>query len=362
MFLYFDAKILLPMKFDHPDIGIQDEAAGASALIRRLRMRHLELLVILASASTVRAAAARMRLTQPAVTRMLKEIEDMFGGALFDRSPRGITPNRLGLLLLDRAQVMMEEVRATEDELQLARQGQMGLLRIGTFSGSRAILQAVAELSLSDERLKIELHESQVNQLLDALLRNELDCVLGALPPDELRHERIDQLRLEQLAADTIDVVTPCGSVWSRKRRVRWEDLAHERWLLPPRDSLLRRAFVQQYLELGIAPPAPVVESLSPANMRTLIELQAGQLGLVRAEYAREEQRLGTLRIVPVTPRLALLPLIVFTRRRPRTRQALVDRFVRALRAAQADEGAARTKPGKAAHGGAVRAARERVR
>ncbi|MCM5571157.1 LysR family transcriptional regulator [Burkholderiaceae bacterium FT117] len=332
------------MKTPLPASDPAPDATGASVLVRRLRMRHLELLEILADAGTVRAAAGRMRLTQPAVTRMLKEIEELFCGQMFERSARGVSPNALGMLLVERAQVLMQEVRATEREVVLARQGQVGLLRIGTYSGSRAVLEAVARLTREDPRLTVELREAQINALLDALLRGDLDCVVGAVPPDELRSARIDQLRMERLRDDQISVVTPRDSPWARRRRVGWLDLAGERWVLPPRDSLLRRAFVQVYLELGTVPPAAAVESMSPLNVRTLVALHAGNLGLMRSEHAKEEQDLGALRIVPVTPPLTLPPLVVFTRHRPRVRQALVDRFVAAVRAAQVG-GRIRTHP-----------------
>ncbi|TAM53956.1 MAG: LysR family transcriptional regulator, partial [Burkholderiaceae bacterium] len=59
---------------------------GADYLVRRLRLRHLELLVALAEAGTMRGAAERLHLSQPAISKMLNEIESGFGVRLFDRS------------------------------------------------------------------------------------------------------------------------------------------------------------------------------------------------------------------------------------------------------------------------------------
>ena len=52
-------------------------------LVRRLRLRHLELLVALADERTMRAAAARLHLSQPALSKMLGEIEAGFQARLF---------------------------------------------------------------------------------------------------------------------------------------------------------------------------------------------------------------------------------------------------------------------------------------
>jgi DNA-binding transcriptional LysR family regulator len=65
-------------------------------LIRTLRLRHLELLVALSEARTMRGAAARLHLSQPAISKMLGEIEDCFGARLFERSHQGIHANALG--------------------------------------------------------------------------------------------------------------------------------------------------------------------------------------------------------------------------------------------------------------------------
>jgi DNA-binding transcriptional LysR family regulator len=60
----------------------------------RLEVRHLELVVAIADCGSLRKAAARLHLTQPAVTTQLKRIEDHLGGALFLRAADGarLTP------------------------------------------------------------------------------------------------------------------------------------------------------------------------------------------------------------------------------------------------------------------------------
>lgn len=70
--------------------------SSADYLIRRLRLRHLQLLVALADVGTMRGAATRLNLSQPALSKMLGEIEAGFGARLFERSPQGLTANALG--------------------------------------------------------------------------------------------------------------------------------------------------------------------------------------------------------------------------------------------------------------------------
>ncbi len=66
-------------------------------MVRRLRLRHFELLVELAGSPTMRGAAQHLNLSQPAISKMLVEIEEAFGARLFDRSRQGVRPNAFGI-------------------------------------------------------------------------------------------------------------------------------------------------------------------------------------------------------------------------------------------------------------------------
>ncbi len=65
-------------------------------LSARLKMRHLILLLNIQQHGSLTRVAEQMASSQPAITNALSELEGMFGGALFDRSSRGIGPHRAG--------------------------------------------------------------------------------------------------------------------------------------------------------------------------------------------------------------------------------------------------------------------------
>jgi len=303
-----------------------------SALVRRLRARHLELLQILGEVSTVHAAAKRMNLSQPATTRMLREVEAMFGGPLFDRNARGIAPNRSGTALIARAAILMRELGTIENEIDLVRQGQQGLLRIGALSGNLNATVAVAQLLKKAPTVQVSIREGQINLLIASLLGGELDCVVGPITDEELRNVRIDELRLERLVEDSMAVVASPNSAWSRRRRIKWEDLSEARWILPPTESVLRRAFMRVYLELGMRPPQHTVEALSPLTTRSLITLGTVDLGLLRMAHAKEEARLGGLKILSMVSAPKLPALALLARRAPSLRSAPLDLFIELLR------------------------------
>jgi DNA-binding transcriptional LysR family regulator len=285
-------------------------------LLRRLRLRHFELLGHLSEVATVHAAARRMHLTQPAVTRMIQEIEEIFGGPLFDRTARGISTNHIGLALMRRCGMLVAELTAAQEEVAVMRAGATGLLRIGAFSGSTTLPVGIVELRRRMPKLIVQIREAQVDQLIVELLQGEIDCIVGAFAPDELNNERLDRLQVELLAEDHLCVVAAKANPLARRRQIGWGQLAAQQWILPPRGSLLRRAVIAACLAAGVTPPQPCIECLSPLTVLTLIRLEPRCIGPMREQQAREEVKINrNLVILDVHPDAAMPPLAMITRR-----------------------------------------------
>jgi LysR family pca operon transcriptional activator len=76
----------------------------------RLRLRHLRCFLEIARAESVSLAAEQLNITQPAVSRSLKELEDMLGTHLFDRVGRGLRLNEAGRVFQSHAAASMVEL------------------------------------------------------------------------------------------------------------------------------------------------------------------------------------------------------------------------------------------------------------
>src|SRR5580698_1567447 len=77
----------------------------------RLKLRHLVLVTAIADQGSVLRAAEQLRLAQPAVTRSLREVEQILGVELFERGPRGCTPSMFGVAFLEHARTVLAELR-----------------------------------------------------------------------------------------------------------------------------------------------------------------------------------------------------------------------------------------------------------
>lgn len=300
-------------------------------LVRRLRLRHLELLVALAEDRTMRAAAGRLHLSQPAISKMLLEAEAAFGAALFERSRRGVLPTAAGAAAVHRARVVLGELRHARREVEVLQHGASAVLRVGTFSVTAAVPAAVVQLRHRLPGTAVQLHEGRVAELIRRLLEGDLDCVFGAVTTELLSNDLLRGLQSELLLDDQLCVLAAEADTRWGRRRLRWADLRAEPWVAPPRDTLVRQAFMRAFLNEGLDPPEPVIETLSSVTIGALLRLDSSLLCAVRNEHARDEIARGRVRRLRVTPEMPLPPLGLFTRRDDVGPTPVVREFARAL-------------------------------
>lgn len=305
-------------------------------LVRRLRLRHLELLVVLTEAGTMRAAANRLHLSQPAISKMLLEVEDALGAPLFERSRQGVTPTPAGAAAAHRCRVVLSELVHARDEVDAIRSGASAVLRVGTFSVTAAVPAAVVQLRAQLPGAAVHLHEGRVQQLIQRLLEGELDCVFGALTTELLTSDLLRSLQSEVLLQDRLCVLAAEANPLRRRRRLRWLDLRDASWVAPPRDTLVRQAFMTAFLNEGAEPPEPVIETMSSVTIGALLRLDPSLLCAVRYEHARDEVARGGVRQLVVEPAVPLPPLGLFTRRGDVGATQVVQEFARAIRQAGA--------------------------
>jgi len=303
-------------------------------LLRRLRLRHIELLDVLAEEPTIRAAAMRLNLSQPAVSKMLREVEEAFGARLFERSKAGVRPTSIGIAAVRRARLIRHEVEGCAEEIAALRDGGGPLLRLGTVSVTSIVPEAVVKLRRRVPTAIVHISEAPVDTLLARLLAAELDCVFGALSPDLRGSPVVHDLIPEIVYRDRICVVASDRSPLSRKRRFRWQDLARQNWVLPPLSTVVRQTLVAMYVGHGIEPPFASVETMSPVTMSALVRADPELIGIMRDEQVRREREFPGLVVLPVRPIAELPPLSLFTRKTRDGSSPLVSQFSQALKEA----------------------------
>src|SRR3954451_10960894 len=98
----------------------------------RLKLRELNILLAVADAGSMAKAAARLAISQPAVSRAIADMEHTLGVTLLDRSPQGVEPTQYGQALLTRGTAVFNELLQGLEDIEFLANHQAGDLRIGS--------------------------------------------------------------------------------------------------------------------------------------------------------------------------------------------------------------------------------------
>ena len=223
----------------------------------RLRLRDLHVFSRVVQLGSMAKAAAQMRVTQPAVSQVIADLEQALGVSLLDRSPRGVTPTIYGAALLKGGAAAFDDLRQTIRQIEFLANPTAGEVRIGCPETVAALITPVVE-QLSRRYPDVVLHVVDVAaptldlpQLRDRSL--DLAMIRVAGPPSGHRYG--DDLDVEVLLKDETRIVVGKDNPWTRRRRVDLAELAGEHWILPPGNSLNSTVVMEAFRARGLAAP-----------------------------------------------------------------------------------------------------------
>jgi DNA-binding transcriptional LysR family regulator len=143
-------------------------------------------------------AADELCVTQPALSKSLKRLEEELGVPLFQRTPAGMVPTTYGVALGRRARQIHLESMGARSELELMREGGYGsvVIGIGPMLSVHAFPHVVADLIRSQPKTHIRIISGVLDTLLPRLLKGELDVVIASLDfpdhPDLIKEHLFD--------------------------------------------------------------------------------------------------------------------------------------------------------------------------
>ena len=232
-----------------------------TAAVGRLRFRHLQFLDILGRTRNLRLTAEQMAMTQPAATKILLDLEEIFESRLFDRLPREMRPNELGLFTLRYAATALASHAKFVAEFNGLKLGGHGQLTIGAISGAAAHLltAAVAEIQRLRPLLVLKVMEQSSDQLISWLADRRIDVMIGRFTDESHR----PRFRYERLSGETLQVVGGPHHPLRGVENLEIGRLAHWPWLLYPESTALRNVSDSIFRAIGMAPSSGVMETQS---------------------------------------------------------------------------------------------------
>lgn len=262
-----------------------------------MRLENLHYFLAVAEESHVGRAAQRLGVSQPALTKGIQRLEQDLGLPLFERSAKGMTLTRVGAALYRR---IRDASIALDDALQEAndmRIGQAGILRVGVAPQFAEDLFAPACAELIQQRpgARVEARTHLNDDLFQMLRRGDLDFCIAGL--DTVTSSDIEQV---PLFSDDMCVGLRSGHPLLSQARLRFEDLAAGRWLLPGGNVVTRRRLEARVAELGLPPLNVVVEWNAFIGHRLAIVRRTDLLTIVSRRMLSSPQGHG-LTTVPLT-------------------------------------------------------------
>jgi DNA-binding transcriptional LysR family regulator len=253
-----------------------------------MELRQLRYFLGVASTGSIAAAARKLHIAQPALSRQIAALEDACGVRLFNRMPRGVALTREGEELRVRAADLLAQAAALKSQVQGATLGMAGTLRIGVMPGYSwlpPLGEAIAQLQRTAAAARISLEPGLSSPQLEALRRRELDAGIVAW-----RSPLDPSITGRPIYGDRMVVALPrTCPVANRRGRLKLRDLARETFVMFPRErspahyDTLKRAF----LAAGIEPAQCRIES---SDMPTIIGLVAAGLGCAVVPESFERQ------------------------------------------------------------------------
>ncbi|WP_328535090.1 LysR family transcriptional regulator [Streptomyces sp. NBC_00344] len=204
----------------------------------RLDVRHLDLVLTIAEAGSLRRAAARLHLTQPAVTAQLKRIEQHLGGELFVRLPDGMLPTRAGALFVrDAARIRVDLAGLTHTARRALQDDAEAPVRVGGVPAQQFSLLIKALGALLPARGTTSRTVRRTDTISALLASCELDvAVLRRFPGTALTLPSGVAHRV--LLTEPIFVGVSLGHRLAAAGRIALGDLADDDWVMPhPDDS-----------------------------------------------------------------------------------------------------------------------------
>ena len=236
----------------------------------RLKLRHLQCFLEVARLGHVGRAADQLAVTQPAVSKTLRELEDILTVQLFARTPKGLALTPFGELFQHYAGTGVVAVQHAIQSVAQGRTRGETVIRVGALPtvAARMIPQAVTNLTQARPDATVSLLSAPNRLLLEALKGRDLDIVVGRLAdPDQMVGLAFEQLYSERLAL----VVRP-GHPLLHDQPFDIKRIARHPVVMPSKEDITRSMVDRLLIANGVGTIERRVETVSSDFSRAFLQ------------------------------------------------------------------------------------------
>ncbi len=300
---------------------------------RRLRLRDLHIFFTAVQCGSMAKAGQKLGVTQPAVSRVVADLEQAVGVRLLDRGARGVEPTIYGRALLARSNAAFDELRQGVRDIEFLADPTVGEVRIGcqeTFAA--AILPSVIH-RFSQAYPRVVLHVEQLGSLAaesSALRERTIDLGMFLLvkPDDDKRF--MEDLNVEVLFHDKLVVAAGGQSRWARRRKLDLAELVDEPWVLTEAGTLSYLRVAEAFAARGLGMPKTILHTIS-THLRANLAASGHYIATFPNSTLRVYDDRFSLKALPISFPARPWPAVIVTLKN-RTLSPVVERFIQYVR------------------------------
>ena len=227
-----------------------------------MNLRQIEAFKAVIESGTVTQAAARLNISQPAVSKLLQLFERGAGLTLFTREKGRLSPTSEARLLYEEVERVFQgagRVRQAADEIRSLKRGSLAVGVMPALSVG-FVQEVLARLKVSQPGVSVFVHGRETPKLMEQLVTQQIELFCSVVHMDH------PEVRMELLCNVPLVCILPPGHRLAERREISCRDLAGERFASFRHDSIVRRridqAFDDAKVKRTIAMEAPMAPSI----------------------------------------------------------------------------------------------------
>ncbi|MDX2142667.1 MAG: LysR family transcriptional regulator [Rhodospirillaceae bacterium] len=284
-----------------------------------MEFRQLRHFVAVVECGNLSRASRKVHLSQPALTRSIKSLEDMLRARLLDRKPRGVVPTPAGALFYQHAKLILNECQRAREDVAGVESGAMGQVNIGIGAMFAAAIMddVVAQVTEKHPKLQLSVTEGFFEDLVEQMRDGRIDALFTNFPVSSTAND----LSLEPLLTVTAVTAISARHPLARKRNLTPTDLLDARWVVVNQPHV-SESYAHLFAKDGLPLPVTTTRTNSLSLIKSLVqhhgfisflpihliapELKRGELVLLKLPGGRIDRPAGLILRNAVPVRAAL--------------------------------------------------------
>jgi DNA-binding transcriptional LysR family regulator len=265
-----------------------------------MELRHLRYFVAAAETENVSRAALKLHVSQPALSRQIRDLEEEFGFSLFERSAKSVRLTDAGKMFLTEARAVLQRAEEAVNRARAIATGGRTELHVGYAPSptARVMPPALRAFQAQSPKVRVKLHDLSTEEMLAGVREGRLDLAILVRPARRM----LRGLHFEELARDTMRLAVPPGHSLARRRSVTLTQVAREQLVVfSSKDYPEYREYLDALFALTKKKPRIAEEHDSSASLIAAIESGAGVAIVPKSFSCSAGPRLKLISLSPAT-------------------------------------------------------------